>query len=96
MDHPIQNYWDIRLQRLKKALEANNFDVYIADNKDLAKKRAYNTIIPAMAPKTISWGGSVTFVGTRLYEALRNDPSYTVLDTYDKSVIEDKVGRIRI
>ena len=86
MDHPIQNYWDIRLQRLKKALEANNFDVYIADNKDLAKKLAYNTIIPAMAPKTISWGGSVTFVGTRLYEALRNDPSYTVLDTYDKSL----------
>ena len=37
-------------------------------------------------PKTISWGGSITFVGTRLYEALKNDPRYTVLDTYDKSL----------
>jgi hypothetical protein len=75
MDNPIQHYWGRRLQKVKKALEANNFDVYIADNKDLAKKMAYDTIIPAIAPKTISWGGSMTFVGTRLYEALRKDPA---------------------
>jgi L-lactate utilization protein LutB len=86
MDKPIHHYWEIRLQKIKKVLAANNFDVYIADNKDLAKKIAYDTIIPAIAPKTISWGGSMTFVGTRLYEALSNDPRYTVLDTYDKSL----------
>ena len=86
MDKPINAYWEIRLQQLKKALEANNFDVYLAGNKDLAKKMAYDTIIPAMAPRTISWGGSLTFVGTRLYEALKNDPRYAVLDTYDKSL----------
>jgi hypothetical protein len=84
MDNPIDEYWRIRLQRIQKTLEANNFDVYIADNKDMAKKLAYETIIPAIAPQTISWGGSVTFVGTRLYEALKNDPRYAVLDTYDK------------
>jgi L-lactate utilization protein LutB len=86
MDDPINQYWTIRLQKIKKALEANNFDVYIAENKDLAKKIAYNTIIPAIAPETISWGGSMTFVGTRLYEALKKDPRYTVVDTYDKSL----------
>lgn len=86
MNEPIRSYWEIRLQKLKKALEANNFDVYIAANKDLAKKIAYDTIIPQMAPQTISWGGSMTFVGTRLYEALKNDPRYTVIDTYDKSL----------
>lgn len=86
MDSPIPHYWNIRLQRLKKSLEANNFDVYIAENKDLAKKMAYETIIPAMTPQTISWGGSMTFIGTGLYESLKNDPRYTVLDTYDKSL----------
>jgi len=86
MDNPIHQYWEIRLKQAKKALEANHFDVYIAENKDLAKKIAYNTIIPAISPQTISWGGSMTFVGTRLYEALKNDPRYTVIDTYDKSL----------
>jgi L-lactate utilization protein LutB len=86
MDNPIDTYWKIGLQRVKTALEANNFDVYLADTKDLAKQLAYETIIPAMDPKTISWGGSMTFVGTRLYEALRSDPRYTVLDTYEKNL----------
>ncbi|HSO21239.1 MAG TPA: lactate utilization protein [Desulfosarcina sp.] len=96
MDNPVEHYWSIRLKTLKKALEANNFDVYLADNKDLAKKMAYETIIPAMAPKTVSWGGSMTFVGTRLYEALKNDPRYTVLDTYDKSLSpEESIQRRR-
>jgi len=96
MDNPIQHYWEIRLKKVKHALEANNFDVYLADNKDLAKKMAYETIIPALGPKTVSWGGSMTFVGTRLYEALKNDPRYTVLDTYDKSLSpEESIQRRR-
>lgn len=96
MDNPIQHYWEIRLKKLKNALEANNFDVYLADNKDLAKKMAYETIIPTLGPKTVSWGGSMTFVGTRLYEALKNDPRYTVLDTYDKSLSpEESIQRRR-
>ncbi|MGD8702642.1 MAG: lactate utilization protein [Desulfosarcina sp.] len=86
MDNPIDHYWETRLRKIQKALEGNNFDVYIADNKDVAKKIAYDTIIPAIAPTTISWGGSMTFVRTRLYEALKNDPRYSVLDTYDKSL----------
>lgn len=96
MDNPIRHYWEIRLEKLKNKLESNNFDVYIADNKDLAKKIAYDTIIPSIAPKTISWGGSMTFVATRLYEALKNDPRYTVVDTYDKSLSpEESIQRRR-
>ena len=96
MDNPIHQYWEIRLKKVKNALEANNFDVYLADNKDLAKKMAYETIIPTLGPKTVSWGGSMTFVGTRLYEALKNDPRYTVLDTYDKSLSpEESIQRRR-
>jgi hypothetical protein len=56
MDNPIHHYWERRLQTIKKALEANNFDVYIADNKDLAKKMAYDTIIPAISPRKPSHG----------------------------------------
>jgi hypothetical protein len=96
MDNPIDTYWNIRLQKAQKTLEANHFDVYLADTKDLAKKLAYDTIIPAIAPQTISWGGSVSFVDTRLYEALKNDPRFTILDTYDKSLSpEESIQRRR-
>ena len=91
MEDPIRGYWDVRFTRMKKALEANNFDVYLAENRTFAKKIAYETIIPSIAPKTISWGGSKTFIETRLYEALKNDPKYSVLDTYDKSIPPDSV-----
>ncbi len=33
----------------------------------------------------------MTFVGTRLYEALRNDPRYSVLDTFDKSLAPEEM-----
>lgn len=86
MENPIDNYWERRFSKIKEALQANNFDVYIAKNRNFAKKIAYETIIPSIAPKTISWGGSKTFIDTRLYEALKNNPQYKVVDTFDKSV----------
>jgi L-lactate utilization protein LutB len=91
MQDPIDAYWDIRLTKVKKELDANNFDVYLAKNKNFAKKIAYETIIPSLAPKTISWGGSKTFIETRLYEALKHDPKYSVVDTYDKGVPPEKI-----
>ncbi|MGA9233274.1 MAG: hypothetical protein WBV95_10735 [Desulfobacterales bacterium] len=36
---PIEFYWKIRLERLKKALEANNFEVYLSDNAADAKSK---------------------------------------------------------
>ena len=38
MDNPIKNYWQERLCRLKTALEENNFEVFVADSADEAKK----------------------------------------------------------
>ena len=40
MDNPIDEYWKLRLQRTQKALEANNFDVYVADNKKPGQKNS--------------------------------------------------------
>ena len=38
MEKPIENFWSLRLADLKDALEANNFEVHIAENVDAAKK----------------------------------------------------------
>ena len=84
MENYIGNYWELKFASLKKSLQFNGFEVYIAKNREEAKNLALDKIIPGMGAKTISWGGSMTFVSSGLYEAIKNNPEFTVLDTYDK------------
>ncbi len=85
MEKPIENFWSLRLADLKDALEANNFEVYIAENRDAAKKIA-REILPRTGARSISWGGSMTYVQTGLYEELKNYPGLEILDTYEKGL----------
>jgi hypothetical protein len=86
MEKPIQNYWQLRLGNLKEALESNNFEVFMADNAREAGRVVMDKILPKLAPKTISWGGSMTFVATELYDMLKAYPKAEILDTFDKSL----------
>jgi len=86
MENPIENYWKTRLTELKEILTENNFEVFIAENTDEAKSVVLEKIIPEIAPKSVSWGGSLTFVATGLYDVLKNDNDLNVLDTYDKTL----------
>ena len=96
MEKPIENYWQIRLTNLKEALEENNFQVFIAKDGEDAKNITLEKIIPGIGPKSISWGGSMTFVATGLYDALKNNPDMEVLDTFDKNMSpEDMLERRR-
>ncbi len=84
MDKPIDNYWRQRLETLRERLLDNNFDAYVADDIDAAQNIVLKDIIPATNAKSISWGGSVTFVETKLYAAIKDAEEFDVLDTYDK------------
>ena len=86
MDQPIENYNKMRLADLKTALESNNFDVYLAENKEAACKTVLEDIIPKLNPQTISWGGSMTVIASGLYHQLKENPDLEVLDTLDKKV----------
>ena len=86
MDQPIENYNKMRLADLKTALESNNFDVYLAENKEAACKTVLEEIIPKLNPQTISWGGSMSVIASGLYHQLRENPDLEVLDTLDKKV----------
>ena len=66
MENPIENYWKTRLAELKETLTENNFEVFVAQNPDEAKSTVLEKIIPEIAPKSVSWGGSLTFVATGL------------------------------
>lgn len=96
MENPTENYWQKRLPDVKAALEENNFEVFIAEGVGEAKRIVEEDIVPRTGAKRVSWGGSMTFIATGLYEALRVNPKLEILDTYDKSLSpEDKVERRR-
>jgi len=86
MDKPIENYWKIRLNDLKDTLEANRFEVFIAEDAKAASSVIREEIIPKINPKSISWGGSMTFTGSGLYETLKESNGLVVLDTYEKGI----------
>jgi len=95
MKEPIRSFWHIRLNNVKMALENNNFDVYMANNASKAKDIVQNDILPKIDVKTVSWGGSVTFMATGLYGAIKKDPTLEVLDVFDKNMPHDKILELR-
>ena len=91
MDQPIDSYWKLRLTDIKPALESNNFDVFLADNKDDARKIVLEEIIPQLNPRTLSWGGSMTVIASGLYHHLKKNSDLEVLDTLDKNIPPDEM-----
>lgn len=85
MEKPIESFWSLRLADLKDALETNNFEVHIAENVGAAKKTV-KEILSATGAKSMSWGGSMTYVQTGIYQELKDYPGIEILDTYEKGL----------
>ena len=95
MDQPIENFWRIRLADVKAALEANNFEVFLAEKSEDAHKIVLEDIIPQLKPKTISWGGSMTVTGSGLYEKVKDRSEIDVLDTFHIKISYDVKNQLR-
>lgn len=90
MSDAIEKFWWMRMSDLKTALEANNFEAFLVNNAEEAKKLVMEEIVPATGAKSISWGGSMTFIDTGLYDALKYCAGMEVIDTFDKSVPQEE------
>ena len=86
MKRPTEYYWKIRLTDLKKSLEANNFEAYLADNVSEAQEILLKEILPKTGAKSVSWGGSLTFIDSGIYDAIKDNSDLEVLDTFDKNI----------
>jgi L-lactate utilization protein LutB len=96
MENPIDRYWRTRCSSIKRVFEENNFEVFLAENSEEAKKIVLEKIIPGLKIGSISWGGSTTFMSSGLYEILKNDSTANVIDTLDGSISpEEKMERRR-
>jgi L-lactate utilization protein LutB len=86
MSEPIFSYWQKRLGGLKAALEANNFDVFMADSAADAREVVVKEILPGIEVKSVSWGGSKTLMATGLCDYFKGNDAYEVLDTFDRTI----------
>jgi L-lactate utilization protein LutB len=91
MKQPIRVYWEKRFESVKEALERNNFEVHLAQDTGEAHQTVMDKIVPALSPKTVSWGGSMTFVATNIYTSLCEQSQIEVLDTFDKKLAPEKM-----
>jgi len=91
MDKPKENFWQIRLAEVKTNLEENNFEVFLADNAAMAQQIVLEEILPSTGAKRLSWGGSMTFVATGLYDLLKTRPDLDVIDTFDKTITPEQI-----
>jgi L-lactate utilization protein LutB len=92
---PIDNYWNLKLESVKENLENNNFEVFIAQDAKDAKKIAINDIIPGLDIKSVSWGGSMSFVATGLFHELKDNPDIDVLNTFDTRLSKEEMMDLR-
>jgi L-lactate utilization protein LutB len=90
MDKPIDKFWRTRLTDLKKVLDSNNFETFVAENIDEAKTIVLEKIIPETSPTSVSWGGSLTFTATGLYDTLKKRGDLKVLDTFEKNLTPEE------
>lgn len=91
MDATLARYWQLRLEELKVALEKNHFEVYLAPDSESAKKLCLEKVIPGIAPRTVSWAGSMTYTSTGLYHAIRSREDLEIIDTFDKKLSAEKL-----
>jgi L-lactate utilization protein LutB len=95
MDQPIEAYWKIRLDEIKEQLEKNNFEVFIADTVDRVHAIVLDEIIPKINPKSISWGGSMTFTASGLYDILKTRDDVEILNVFNKKLSPEDILECR-
>jgi L-lactate utilization protein LutC len=88
---PYTVYWSIKLEKCKKTLEQNNFEVFLVDKPEEAGEIVYTDILPKLHVKSISWGDSLSLHATGILERLRQDPSLDMIITFDKSLPREEV-----
>ncbi len=95
MKQPVDNYWQLKLTAVKEALEKNKFEVFLAETAAAAKDLALDRIIPALDVKSVSWGGSMSFVATGLFHALMEKKDLEIINTFDKTLSFDDMMETR-
>jgi L-lactate utilization protein LutB len=83
MPDPTETYWQLRLERCRRALEKNNFEVFVASDVQDAGAIFKNRIFPGLEVHKASWGDSMTLQATGVLNLVREDPGIHMIETFD-------------
>ena len=83
MPDPIDTYWKLRLKKCKRALEKNNFEVFVAADTQSAGAIFLDDILPTIEVKTAAWGDSMTFLATGVLDVINTDAGIQMIDPFD-------------
>ena len=61
-------------------LEKNQFEVHLVADLQEAKRLFLETLLPAIRPRTVSCGDSMTMLATGVLDELRKDPELVLID----------------
>jgi hypothetical protein len=84
MQAPIEAYHAKRLEEVAEALEGNHFDAHVVADVAAAKALVLDRLLPEAAPRTVSFGGSMTVLAAGLPEALKAREDLAVIDTLER------------
>ncbi|SEF90044.1 Uncharacterised ACR, YkgG family COG1556 [Caloramator fervidus] len=87
MNQNVNWYLQKRLERVKQALEKNNYEVYIVDDLDEVKSLLSNLIDKK---STVSFGGSMTLLDGGIIDHLRN-LDIELLDRYKEGLTKEEI-----
>ena len=89
MATPIEAVHQIRLERLKKALEDNFFEASIHQTLKEAEDHVIDSIVPSSGAASVGFGGSATVAASSLVERLKAVRGLKVIDRNDPSLDPD-------
>jgi len=99
MEKPIDHFWSLKLAAVRDALEANNFAAYVAADVAQARRIVFDDILPKLSATSVSWGGSMTFKKTGLYDdflaGLGPTAGLKLFDTYAANLSREEVIELR-
>lgn len=85
----ILSFWDKRIDRCRKSLEKNGFEVFCVSTPSDACKKAME-IVETAQPSLISYGDSMTMRETGILEMVSSDNRWEFIDGFDHSMSRDK------
>jgi hypothetical protein len=90
MCDPIDTYWQLRLERCRRALEKNHFGAFTASDVREAGTLFKDRILPSLEVKVASWGDSMTLQATGVLDTMRADPGIRMIETFDTTISQDE------